>query len=109
MLLVRNHKIMCSAKHMITLRMYLLLTDELCQKKLWASPLPRALCVFRILCLSSPLHIDNSATCTDWLTTCALALLTEATLQQPVMLLLTGVLGDFVEEGADFILELFED
>lgn len=47
-------------------------------------------------------------TCTDWLTTCVLALVVEATLQQPVVLLMTGVLGDFVEEGADFLLEIFD-
>eukprot|EP00904_Undaria_pinnatifida_P010764 jgi/Undpi1/6818/HiC_scaffold_21.g09294.m1 len=48
----------------------------------------------------------DRSTCTDWLTTCVLALVIEATLQQPVVLLMTGVLGDFVEEGAAFILEL---
>ncbi|CAM9106341.1 unnamed protein product [Ectocarpus fasciculatus] len=47
-------------------------------------------------------------TCTDWLATCVLALVVEATLQQPVVLLMTGVLGDFVEEGADFLLEIFD-
>ncbi|CAM9207243.1 unnamed protein product, partial [Ectocarpus fasciculatus] len=47
-------------------------------------------------------------TCTDWLTTCVLALMVEATLQQPVVLLMTGVLGDFVEEGADFLLEVLD-
>lgn len=47
-------------------------------------------------------------TCTDWLTTCVLALVVEATLQQPVVLLMTGVLGDFVEEGADFLLEIID-
>ena len=48
------------------------------------------------------------ATCTDWLTTCVIALLVESTLQQPVVLLMTGVIGDFVEEGADFLLEVLE-
>lgn len=48
------------------------------------------------------------STCTDWLATCVLALVMEATLQQPVLLLMTGVLGDFVEEGAGFILELLD-
>ncbi|CAM9181833.1 unnamed protein product, partial [Ectocarpus sp. 8 AP-2014] len=47
-------------------------------------------------------------TSTDWLTTCVLALVVEATLQQPVVLLMTGVLGDFVEEGADFLLEILD-
>ncbi|CAM9387820.1 unnamed protein product [Ectocarpus sp. 12 AP-2014] len=47
-------------------------------------------------------------TSTDWLTTCFLALVVEATLQQPVVLLMTGVLGDFVEEGADFLLEILD-
>lgn len=32
----------------------------------------------------------------------------EAILQQPVVLLMTGVLGDFVEEGADFLLEVLD-
>ncbi|CAN0058926.1 unnamed protein product, partial [Laminaria digitata] len=50
----------------------------------------------------------DRSTCTDWLVTCVLALLIEATLQQPVVLLMTGVLGDFVEEGAGFILELLD-
>lgn len=35
-----------------------------------------------------------------------MALVVEATLQQPVVLLMTGVLGDFVVESADFLLEL---
>lgn len=47
-------------------------------------------------------------TSTDWLTTCVLALVAEATLQQPVVLLMTGVLGDFIEEGADFLLEVLD-
>ena len=50
----------------------------------------------------------DRGTCTDWLTTCVIALLVESTLQQPVVLLMTGVLGDFVEEGADFLLELLD-
>ncbi len=50
----------------------------------------------------------DRATCTDWLTTCVIALLVESTLQQPVVLLITGVLGDFVEEGAGFILEVVD-
>ncbi|CAM9275625.1 unnamed protein product [Ectocarpus sp. 4 AP-2014] len=48
----------------------------------------------------------DGPTCVDWLTTCTLALVVEATLQQPVVLLMTGVLGDFLEEGADFLLEI---
>lgn len=48
----------------------------------------------------------NRPTSTNWLATCALALLVEAVLQQPVILLLTGVLGDFIEEGADILLEV---
>ena len=48
------------------------------------------------------------ATCTDWLTTCVIALLVESTLQQPVVLLMTGVIGDYAEEGADFLLEVLE-
>ena len=47
-------------------------------------------------------------TCTDWLTTCVIALVVETTLQQPVVLLMTGVLGDFVEESADFLLEVLD-
>ena len=47
-------------------------------------------------------------TCTDWLMTCVIALLVEATLQQPVVLLMTGVLGDFIEEGADFLIEVLD-
>ena len=47
-------------------------------------------------------------TCTNWLTTCVIALLVEAAVQQPVVLLMTGVLGDFVEEGADFLLEILD-
>lgn len=49
---------------------------------------------------------QHRPTCTDWLTTCVLALVMEATVQQPVVLLMTGVLGDFVEEGADMLLEV---
>jgi len=48
----------------------------------------------------------DRTTCTDWLTTCVIALVVESTLQQPVILLMTGVLGDFVEDGADYILEV---
>lgn len=44
----------------------------------------------------------------DWLATCVLALLVESVLQQPVILLMTGVLGDFVEESADFLLEVVD-
>lgn len=47
-------------------------------------------------------------TCTNWLTTCMVALVVEAAVQQPVVLLTTGVLGDFVEEGADFLLEILD-
>lgn len=47
-------------------------------------------------------------TCTNWLTTCVIALAVEAAVQQPVVLLTTGVLGDFVEEGADFLLEVLD-
>ncbi|CAM9632287.1 unnamed protein product, partial [Ectocarpus sp. 6 AP-2014] len=50
----------------------------------------------------------DRSTCTDWLMTCVLAVMIEATLQQPVVLLMTGVLGDFVEEGADFLLEVLD-
>ncbi|CAM9224561.1 unnamed protein product [Ectocarpus sp. 12 AP-2014] len=50
----------------------------------------------------------DRSTCTDWLTTCILAVMIEATLQQPVVLLMTGVLGDFVEEGTDFLLEVLD-
>lgn len=32
----------------------------------------------------------------------------EATLQQPVVLLMTGVLGDYIEEGADILLEILD-
>lgn len=47
-------------------------------------------------------------TCINWLATCVIALLVEAAVQQPVVLLMTGVLGDFVEEGADFLLEILD-
>eukprot|EP00903_Cladosiphon_okamuranus_P011441 g10779.t1 len=47
-------------------------------------------------------------TCTNWLTTCVIALVVEAAVQQPVVLLMTGVLGDFVEDGADFLLEVLD-
>lgn len=47
-------------------------------------------------------------TCANWLTTCVIALVAEAVVQQPVILLVTGVLGDIVEEGADFILEVLD-
>lgn len=47
-------------------------------------------------------------TCTNWLTTCVIALIAETTLQQPVVLLMTGVLGDFVEESADFLMEVLD-
>lgn len=50
----------------------------------------------------------DRTTCKDWLTTCVIALVVEAILQQPVVLLMTGVLGDYVEEGADFLLEVLE-
>lgn len=50
----------------------------------------------------------DRVTCTDWLTTCVIALLVESILQQPVVLLTTAVLGDFVEEGADFILDVLD-
>lgn len=49
-----------------------------------------------------------SPTCGDWLGTCVLALAVETTLQQPVILLVTDVLGDFVGEGADFLLEILD-
>lgn len=51
-------------------------------------------------------HIFASATSADWLTTCVLALLVEALIQQPASLLATGVLGDFVEEGANLLMDL---
>lgn len=57
------------------------------------------------VCFVAPSHCRS--TCNGWLSTCALALLVEATVQQPVILLVTGVLGDFVEESADILLELF--
>ncbi|CAN0003126.1 unnamed protein product [Pylaiella littoralis] len=47
-------------------------------------------------------------TCNNWLTTCVIALLVEATVQQPVVLLMSGVLGDFVEESANYLLELMD-
>lgn len=50
----------------------------------------------------------DRGTCKDWLTTCVIALVVEAILQQPVVLLMTAVLGDYVEEGADFILEVLD-
>lgn len=58
-----------------------------------------------VICAVLP---ERRSTCTDWLTTCVLALVVEATLQQPVVLLMTGVLGDFVEEGADLLLEVLD-
>ncbi|CAM9110513.1 unnamed protein product [Ectocarpus fasciculatus] len=48
----------------------------------------------------------DRSTSTDWLTTCVLALLVEALIQQPAALLSTLVLGDFVEEGANLLLDL---
>lgn len=59
----------------------------------------RVICV----CACQNLHRPTS---TNWIFTCALALLVEAVLQQPVVLLLTGVLGDFIEESADIFLEV---
>ena len=50
----------------------------------------------------------DRGTCADWLTTCVIAVVVESVLQQPVILLMTGVLGDFVEEGADFLLEVLD-
>lgn len=50
----------------------------------------------------------GSTTSADWLTTCVLALLVEAFIQQPASLLATGVVGDFIEEGADLLLELVQ-
>lgn len=47
-----------------------------------------------------------STTSVDWLTTCVLALLVEAFIQQPASLLATGVLGDFIEEGAILLADL---
>jgi len=37
-----------------------------------------------------------------------LALLVEAFIQQPAALLATGILGDFIEEGAELILEFVQ-
>ncbi|CAM9100098.1 unnamed protein product [Ectocarpus sp. 8 AP-2014] len=48
----------------------------------------------------------DRTTSTDWLATCVLALLVEAFIQQPASLLVTGVLGDFIEQGADLLLEV---
>lgn len=53
-----------------------------------------------------PLQTFASTTSTGWLTTCVIAVLMEAFFQQPVLLLSTGILGDFVEQGAEFILEI---
>lgn len=56
-----------------------------------------------------PVCLPCSTTCEDCLITCVIALLVEATLQQPVILLMTGVLGDFVEQGAEFLTELLDN
>lgn len=48
----------------------------------------------------------STTTSIDWLTTCVLALLVEAIIQQPAFLLATGVLGDFIEEGANLLVDL---
>eukprot|EP00752_Nemacystus_decipiens_P006064 g5472.t1 len=48
----------------------------------------------------------DRATSADWLTTCVLALLVETVIQQPAALLATAVLGDFVEEGANLLMDL---
>lgn len=60
--------------------------------------------LFSSYCLTLPF----SATTTGWLTTCMVAVVVEATLQQPVLLLVTGVLGDFVEESASFLLDIMD-
>lgn len=62
----------------------------------------------RVIAFPYPLRF-RSATCNGWLATCAFALLIEAALQQPVVLLMTGVLGDFVEESADFLFEIMQN
>ncbi|CAM9850481.1 unnamed protein product [Discosporangium mesarthrocarpum] len=48
----------------------------------------------------------DSETSRGWLTTCTLAILIEAAVQQPVIFLATGVLGDFIEEGGELLVEL---
>lgn len=55
--------------------------------------------------LPAALRPDRT-TSADWLATCVLALLVEAFIQQPASLLVTGVLGDFIEQGADLLLEV---
>lgn len=47
-----------------------------------------------------------STTSVDWLTTCVLAIVIEAFIQQPASLLATGILGDFVEEGVNLLADL---
>ncbi|CAM9541728.1 unnamed protein product [Sphacelaria rigidula] len=48
----------------------------------------------------------DSTTSTTWLATWMVAILVEAFLQQPVLLLATGVLGDFVETGVEILIEM---
>lgn len=50
----------------------------------------------------------DSTTSADWLTNLFLALLVEAFIQQPAALLATGMVGDFIEEGAGLLLEALQ-
>lgn len=52
------------------------------------------------------LLVCASTTSVEWLTTCVLTVLVEAFIQQPASLLATGILGDFIEEGANLLVDL---
>lgn len=60
---------------------------------------------FLFMSMKRPAIELDRPTCTTWLQTCLVALVVEGLLQQPVVLLMTGVMGDFVEEGADLLFE----
>eukprot|EP00752_Nemacystus_decipiens_P006052 g5462.t2 len=80
------------------------------RRRRWMRQLASGAVATTILCLTYTnvvfaVKFDRT-TSADWLTTCVLALLVEALIQQPASLLVTGVLGDFIEEGADLLLEL---
>lgn len=51
----------------------------------------------------------DGPTCRGWLLTSALALLVDAVLQQPMVLMVTAVLGDFVEQSSNVIIETIQD
>jgi hypothetical protein len=51
----------------------------------------------------------DSPTCRGWILTSVLALLVDAVLQQPMVLMVTAVLGDFVEQSSSIIIEMIQD